>query len=131
MGFPYTAAKQSQKIELQSLNMDRAEALNQIIIFGEFRDTAFKELVKFGLAFDSDAETIEVSNQILAGVLAMFIADTITLDDLEEWASFVESRDDINYSTIEGYVYALANPELMGGVDKNKIAKMLQLLMAA
>jgi hypothetical protein len=110
--------------------MDRAESLNQIITFGELREEAFTELVKFG--YDNDkTKLFELSDEILGDVLAKYISGSISEDDLEEWANFIECRDDINFSKLEGYIYALANPEIMGDISKNKIAQMLQVLTAS
>ncbi len=111
---------------MHPIDMSRAEALNQIITFGELRESAFSQLVKF--ANDRDFEPFEVSKLILAGVLNKYLSGSISADDLEEWANFVECRDDIEDSQIEGYVYALANPELMGEITKHKIIKMLKVL---
>lgn len=106
--------------------MNRTELLTQIITFGESREQAFSELSAFG--FDSKDVLIEISDSILTLVLEKFIADTISADDLEEWACFIEFRDDINFSKNEGYIYALANPELMGEISKENIIKMIRLL---
>lgn len=109
--------------------MDRTELLNQIITFGDFREKAFTELAK--LTYDSKIEFFEVNNEILTAVLAMFISDSITANDLEEWANFIECRDDINYSKVDGYIFALANSEIMGDINKEKIFQMLQVLSSS
>jgi hypothetical protein len=106
--------------------MNRAEALKQIITFGADKEAAYSELVKFG--YDSDFECFVVSKSILQNVLAKYLSDEITADDLEEWANFVECRDDLDHEVIEGYIYAIANPYLIDDIDKEKIMKMLQLL---
>lgn len=108
------------------MNMSRTEALNQIITFGEFRNSAFSQLLQFG--FNTEIEHFKVTKSMLADVLNKYLSDVISADDLDEWANFIECRDDIDYSLIEGYVYALANPELMGDISKHKILKMLQML---
>ncbi|SIS60877.1 hypothetical protein SAMN05421760_102437 [Neptunomonas antarctica] len=107
--------------------MKRVEALVQIITFGECREPAFSALCQFG--FDSDVELVEISDSILADVLQLFIAGFISADELEEWANFIECRDDINFARNEGYIYALSNPELMGEINTEKIIKMLEVLM--
>ena len=108
--------------------MNRAEALKQIVTFGADKETAYSELVKFG--YDSGIEYFVVSKSILENVLAKYLADEITADDLEEWANFVECRDDLDHEVIEGYIYALATPYLFDDIDidKEKIMKMVQLL---
>jgi len=109
--------------------MDKAESLKQIITFGKLREEAFIELVKFG--YDNKTKLTELTDRILANVLTKYLSGSITADELEEWANFIECRDDINYSKLEGYIYALANPVVMGDINKDKIAKMLRVLVAS
>ncbi|WP_448547976.1 hypothetical protein [Thalassotalea fusca] len=108
--------------------MNRAEALEQIVTFGTEKEAAYSELVKFG--YDSEVECFVVSKLILESVLLKYLSDKITGDELEEWANFIECRDDLNYEVIEGYIYKLANPYLVGDINKEQIAKMVNLLKA-
>jgi hypothetical protein len=71
---------------------------------------------------------LEVSKLDLTLALNKFLANEITADDLEMWANFIECREDLNYEEIEDYIYALANPELVGEIDVIKIKKMVQLV---
>ncbi|TRX57521.1 hypothetical protein FNN08_05840 [Thalassomonas sp. M1454] len=106
--------------------MSRIDALTQIITFGELREHAFSQLVKF--SYGNDVSSLEVSNLILSEVLTKYLSDVISADDLEEWANFIECRDDLEFTAIEGFVYALANPEQMGEISKANIDKMLKML---
>jgi hypothetical protein len=108
--------------------MNRAEALKQIVTFGADKEAAYSELVKFG--YDSEIEYFVVYKHILETVLLMYLSDKITDDELEEWANFIECRDDLDYEVIEGYIYKLANPYLVGDINKEQITKMVQLLKA-
>lgn len=108
--------------------MNRAEALKQIVTFGAEKEAAYSELVKFG--YDSEIEYLVVTKSILESVLQMFLSDKITDDELEEWANFIECRDDLDYEVIEGYIYKLANLYLVGDINKEKITKMVHLLKA-
>ena len=110
------------------MSMTRVEALIQIIKFGPNRDTAYMELLKLG--YDSNVELYEVTKSDLAAVLKMYLSDNLSNDELEEWANFIECRDDLNYEAIEGYIYALANPYLDDEITIAKAAKMLELLDA-
>lgn len=110
--------------------MNRTELLMQIITFGEYREQAFSALASQGLAGYDTRDLLEISDSILIGVLQKFISGCISADDLEEWAIFVECRDDINCDKNEGYIYALANPELMGEITTKNISKMLAILMS-
>ncbi|NCP64796.1 MAG: hypothetical protein GW763_17875 [Paraglaciecola sp.] len=108
--------------------MDRSTALKQIVTFGPERELAISALVNFG--YDSDEELFEISESVLIGVLKKYIADEVTSEELEEWANFIECREDLNYEKVEGYIYALANPILVGMIDKDKIKQMLKTLNA-
>jgi len=106
--------------------MNRQQALQQIIAFGEQRDAAVTALAKFG--WDPSFEVISIDSHALIVVLTKYMSGVISADDLELWANFIECRDELDYSEIDGYIYALADPELMGGISLTTIEKMLTLL---
>jgi len=106
--------------------MNRQQALQQIISFGEERDAAVSTLAKFG--WDPSFEVISVDSHALMIVLIKYMSGDIDADDLELWANFIECRDELEYSDIEGYIYALADPEQMGGISLDNIEKMLTVL---
>jgi len=64
----------------------------------------------------------------LAAVLQLYLAGTISDDDVADWAHVVELRHDIDSSAVEGFVYALANAEQMGGLNTASVQRMLALL---
>ena len=109
--------------------MNRQQALQQIIAFGEQRDAAVSTLAKFG--WDPSFEVISVDSHALILVLTKYMSDVISADDLELWANFIECRDELDYSAIDGYIYALAAPELMGDISPITIGKMLTVLTAS
>lgn len=111
------------------MNMDRVEALKQIVRFGEKTEFAYSALASF--PFDSEVELVKVTKEDLAYVLNKFLLNEITADELELWANFIECRADLNYSVIEDYIYTLANPILVGDINIIKINKMVQLLNAS
>ncbi|GIC78747.1 hypothetical protein [Moritella sp. F3] len=106
--------------------MNRQQALQQIISFGEERDAAVSALAKFG--WDPSFEVISVDSHALMIVLTKYMSGDIDADDLELWANFIECRDELECSDIEGYIYALADPEQMGGISLDNIEKMLTVL---
>jgi hypothetical protein len=106
--------------------MNRQQALQQIIAFGEQRDMAVSALAQFG--WDPSFEVISVDSHALILVLTKYMSGDIDADDLELWANFIECRDELDYSDIEGYIYALADPEQMGGISLANIGKMLTVL---
>ena len=110
------------------MHMNRTEALRQIIRFGEQRELAYAALASF--PFDCDVALLEVNKLDLTLALNKFLVNEISADDLEMWANFIECRDDLNYETIEEFIYALANPYLVGEFDLIKIKKMVRLVNA-
>ena len=107
--------------------MNKQQALIQILTFGPQRDAAFSVFVN---AENSPNDPpFEVSHQHLIMVLEKYLADEIDADDIEQWANLIDFRADIDGSAIEGYLYALANPEMMdGGENKANILRMLAVL---
>lgn len=74
------------------------------------------------------AATVTLTPQLLAAVLQLYLAGTISDDDVADWAHVVEMRNDIDSSAVEGFVYALANAEQMGGISTASVLRMLALL---
>ena len=105
------------------MSMDRAEALNQIVTFGPERKRAIAVLASYD--YDSENELFEISQSVLINVLEKYLLDEITVEELENWANFVECRDDLNYEKFEANIYSLANPYLVGEINKDKINQML------
>lgn len=108
------------------MSIDKTEALLQIITFHANRDDAISYLLS--CPWDAEFEPVVASKSVLLGVLKQYVTERISADDLEEWAIFIECRDDIDYSAIEDYVYALSNPSLMGEISQAKVVQMVELL---
>lgn len=106
--------------------MNRRQALQQIITFGELREAAVSALAKFG--WDPNFAVLSVDSQALILVLTKYMSGEINADDLELWANFIECRDELDYTAIDGYIYALADPEMMGDISPTTIEKMLTVL---
>lgn len=108
-------------------SMNKQQALYQILAFGPQRDAAFSVLLNAEI--EPNESPFEVNHQHLIIVLEKYLADEIDADDVEQWANLIDFRVDINGSHIEGYLYALANPEMMGSDDnKTNILRMLAVL---
>lgn len=76
----------------------------------------------------STPATVTLTPQLLAAVLQLYLAGTIADDDLADWAHVVELRHDIDSGAVEGFIYALANAEQMGGISTASVLRMLALL---
>jgi len=108
--------------------MNRKLALQQIIAFGEQRNEAVMALAKYG--WEPDFKVIKVGVPELQYVLNKYVIGDIRADDLELWANFIECRDELDYSAIEGYIYALADPEQMGDITLAHIERMIMVIAA-
>lgn len=107
--------------------MNKQQALHQILTFGPQRDSAFSVYVNADI--EPNETPFEVNHQHLIMVLEKYLADEIDADDIEQWANLIDFRADIDGSSIDGYLYALANPEMMGdGENKTNILRMLTVL---
>jgi len=106
--------------------MTREEALLAIIQFTKDKDEAFSQLAKFPR--ECETTLINVTPSILINNLKLYTQKIISSDDLEFWANFVEIREDINFNTVEGEIYALSNPDLMGEITVSKMEKLISIL---
>ena len=61
-------------------------------------------------------------------MLDRYLSGSLTEDDLEDWAMLLDSRDEFDCSMVEDYIYALNNPDLMGGISHGAIATMADLV---
>lgn len=106
--------------------MTREEALLAIIKFDDNKDNAFSQLATYPR--ESDTTLVNITPLMLINNLNMYLQNLITSDDLEFWANFIEIREDINSSEIEGEIYALSNPDLMGEISINTMTKLISIL---
>ncbi|MDP4985069.1 hypothetical protein [Pseudoalteromonas tunicata] len=104
--------------------MDRRTLLKKIVLFDK-PEEAFCELGNFARLSKEDA--LLVDKNILCDVLTLYLNQQITDEDLKDWAAFVECNDEINCTLIEDFIFALANNEMIGGINSNSIALMLTL----
>lgn len=100
------------------------DALTEIIRFGDQREQAFAVLTG---SSETEEAAVVTSADVLR-VLQRYLTAELDDDDLEEWAMLLECREEIDCSAIEDYLYALSNPELMGGINSASISRMVALL---
>ena len=103
--------------------MNKQQALVEYVCFGEQRQQALNILIN-----DTESVSISLTKVMLASVLQKFKSGAIDADALEQWAAFVDLREEILCEEVEDYLYALNNAELMGGISSESVAKMLALL---
>ena len=106
--------------------MNRAQALAEFVTFGKYKDKAIGIIVSANKADPIPSYVLTL--ECVLDVLKRCLASEIDLDDLELWANVIESRTDIDYSAVEGVIYALSNSEQMGELDKDKVTRLIDLL---
>ncbi|ASD69703.1 hypothetical protein [Pseudoalteromonas piscicida] len=103
--------------------MNKQQALAEFVTFGPRKEQALTILLS-----DNSAVSLAISKAMLNVVLAKYLSGEIDEDDLESWAGFVELRDEVDCTLVEDYLYALNNPELMGGINLDSIGNMMKLI---
>jgi len=93
--------------------MNQQQALYEILTFSPLREQAISLYLD---QFD-DGFRFELTKNIIILVLEKCLNDIISVEDLEEWATFVDCRDEIISEKFEDYIYALSNPAIMNTVD--------------
>ena len=103
--------------------MDLQQALQILAESGSEREKAYAVLA------DSDGtDSIKISLIHVNRVLTQFVTGEIDQDDLEDWAMLLDARDEFECNVVEDYLYALNNPELMGGISHTTVSAMAELL---
>lgn len=110
------------------MTVDKQQAIYQILSFGPKRDDAFS--VYLNAESSPNNVPFIVTKPLLIEVLNKYLEQVVDDDDLEQWANLINFRDDIDGETIEDWLYALGNQEMMGNHDNKKanIERMLALL---
>ncbi|OCQ20741.1 hypothetical protein A7985_13105 [Pseudoalteromonas luteoviolacea] len=104
--------------------MEYVEALKAFAQCSENKDEAMSVLVKTA---DGNGR-FHVTAPMFKAVLQQAVDEKLSLDELEFWASILLQREDFKVDELEGSLYALSEPELMGGLDKAKIERLIALL---
>ncbi|MCG7546715.1 hypothetical protein [Pseudoalteromonas sp. Of7M-16] len=104
--------------------MNYFEAVCTFAEFGIDRDNAIQ--VMLNNTVQVGAYTLSVTT--FKAVLLRAIDDEIDVSDLELWATVLLQREEYDVGELEGCLYALSDPELMGGIDKAKLTRLVALL---
>lgn len=103
--------------------MNRLQALSEIINFGPNSKLAEIRIHEF--PFDTDEELIVIDRHHIEKVLNMYINGEISDESVEQWANFIEGREDLNYDVFGNLIYILANPVLVGKLSVSKARDFL------
>ncbi len=83
--------------------------------------------------WDCDEELVTLTSSMLKTILMKVVSDEISFDHLEDWANFIECRDDIAFDSdfptlMKEIITSLANPYLYGEISVEKIERWLEQL---
>lgn len=92
---------------------------------------AQQQLAEMG--WDYDDTGVELAKSHLNHALTRYISGAISASDVEQWANFVEGRDDVSIReadkhVIEEVLYELANPLLTQPLDMARAAELVGML---
>ncbi|KZN60107.1 hypothetical protein N473_25275 [Pseudoalteromonas luteoviolacea CPMOR-1] len=104
--------------------MNYLEAVASFAEFGTHRD----EAISIMLNAEQQVGIYSLSAMTFKLVLQRVIDDEIGMSELELWASVLLQRKEYLVGELEGSLYALSDPDVMGGVDKVKLTRLLALL---
>lgn len=92
--------------------MNRKTALENLLNFKLPIEQAISDLSQF--EWDSEVELVSLEAAQIQKVLQLFIQDTISALEVENWANAIECREDIKIelSLVNEALHELANPQL-------------------
>jgi hypothetical protein len=110
---------------------NRKQLISNLVYLTESLETIKVKLLI--LPWDSEEELIKLDTNNLINILRRFIDGSISKHTLIDWANMIEGRDDIGFEpssskTVREALNTLANPELNGPVDENKVLQLIRKL---
>lgn len=90
--------------------INRKNMLQDLVEFRKHPTEMHAALTTF--EWDSDVELIQLERQHITAVLEKYILGEFTSEEIEDWASLVECRDDVNYAEVAEILHILANPAI-------------------
>lgn len=111
----------------------RKELLEQLVRFERPPEELSRELEPFGL--HSDDYLVHLEYKHIVHILTKYVYDELTAEDVRDWASALELRDDIDFgeedSNTFDLIYKFATPELEGPLTPTRAQGLLAVLSSA
>jgi hypothetical protein len=100
----------------------RTKVLNSLLALDRPLEEIRHKLPSFG--WDSEKPLVILTRSDAASILRRFTNDDLSASDVEEWASLIESREDIGFEEsheriLRDLIYELANPFLTRELSKS------------
>ncbi|HCD52813.1 MAG TPA: hypothetical protein DEQ34_10220 [Balneolaceae bacterium] len=103
--------------------MDRPELVRKILEWNSNHRKFEQELSSF--PWDYSGPQIRLEKSHITSIFNRVLEQKLSNKDLEEWANFIEVRDDIDLGEYEELIFKLANPAINGKMDDILINKIL------
>lgn len=110
------------------MKRNRKEILKDIIqLNGELDDLQI-EILQY--SWDTEEPILIINKNDIEHILKKCIDGVIDVKLVEDWANFIECRDDLDFeeSNLQNIIFELANPYLHGEITKNVLKEMIKKL---
>lgn len=88
----------------------RADLVRQLIRYEAPLAPTLAALQEFGWDCDEPLVTLDAAS--IRSILQRYVSGSFTAADVEEWASAIECRDDIDTSDFRDIIFELASPDI-------------------
>lgn len=83
-----------------------------------------------GFPWDSDEPLVCVHAADVVGVLSRCLEGELSAQQIGDWANALEGRDDLEFeqggrTSLSEVVFELANPDLVGGLTRTRVAEIV------
>ncbi|WP_286235654.1 hypothetical protein [Thalassotalea sediminis] len=112
---------------------DRSELIKGIAQIGANYSDYKKEIQEY--PWDCDSELYFLTKQDLLSVFSRFESGELDSDAIENWANFLECRDDLGYESdyedeLRDMIFLLANPVINYSIDVKLINELAEKIRA-
>lgn len=104
---------------------NRIDILEDLASFNGELPTLKSELSHY--SWDTEETYLTITKVQFSIVLTKCINQTITFQDLEDWADAIESRDDLDFENeeMQEIVFRFSSPEINGEITKEQLQEIV------
>jgi hypothetical protein len=123
----YVAQKHLKLLSTQPESIKRQRSLLDLIEFSRKPVEMHSVLAEYD--WDFEEELVQLERHHVVAVLRLFIAGTISSEEVEDWANLIECRDDVGYEEVAEVLHVLANPTITHELTRKAAASLIDELM--
>jgi hypothetical protein len=103
----------------------RIDILKDLVSYTKDLSALKRELSYY--SWDTEKSYLTITKHQLLNVLMKCIDQTITFQNLEDWADAIECRDDLDFENeeIQEIIFELSSPEINGKITKNRLNEIV------